>query len=113
MPAAMAGSTVPATRCWSGLPARHSWTVSARCVTGSPTGYMPRGIGVGDRLALMVGNAPRMLALWVGALWARGIVAMLDTAGRAEGLAHLLKDSSPTLWCLTTSSPHSSKTWQT
>ena len=58
---------------------------------------MPRGIGVGDQVALMMGNAPRMLAPWVGALRAGGIVVTLDTPRRAEGLAHLLKDSKPDL----------------
>jgi hypothetical protein len=97
MPAAAAGCAVPRDKVLVGFAGQALMDGSARCVTGSPTGFMPRGIGVGDRVALMMGNAPRMLALWVGALRAGGIVVTLDTARRAERLAHLLEDSKPDL----------------
>ncbi|GAF43592.1 AMP-binding protein [Rhodococcus wratislaviensis] len=54
-----------------------------------------RGLALGDRIALMTGNSPQMLALWLGAAKLGVVTVFVNTALKGEGLAYVLRDAQP------------------
>ena len=51
---------------------------------------LERGIGTGDTVALMMHNRPEYLAMWMGITRVGGVVALVNTNLRGQGLAHSL-----------------------
>jgi crotonobetaine/carnitine-CoA ligase len=48
------------------------------------------GVGAGDRVALMCGNGPQILAAYLGCAWLGAVAAPINTASRGAQLEHIL-----------------------
>ncbi len=55
------------------------------------------GIQPGDRVAIMCGNRPEFMELFLGCAWAGAIAVPLNIASRGPSLQHMLQNSGPRL----------------
>lgn len=55
------------------------------------------GVGPGDRVALLCGNRPELLALMLGCAWAGAVSVPLNAASRGFPLQHMLSNSGATI----------------
>ena len=51
------------------------------------------GVETGDRVAVMAGNCPEILRVWLGGGWTGAITVPVNTASRGPQLEHILTDS--------------------
>src|SRR4051812_11127630 len=58
---------------------------------------LAQGLAKGDAVALMLGNCPDYLAIWVGLTRIGGLAALINTNLTGEALAHSLKVADPKL----------------
>jgi fatty-acyl-CoA synthase len=56
---------------------------------------LAEGLGKGDVVALMMGNRPDYMAIWLGLTSVGVVVALINTSLRGEGLSHCLNVAAP------------------
>ncbi len=61
------------------------------------------GVGAGDRVAVLSGNRPEFLQVYLGCAWLGAIATPINTALKGAQLAHVLDNSKPRLLVIETS----------
>src|SRR3954469_18028029 len=64
-------------------------------VNAAANSFLELGIGPGNRVAIMMGNAPEWIAYWLGAAKIGAVTVTINTALKGDGLAYQLRDSAP------------------
>lgn len=72
---------------------RWSFADARDTAAGTAGALRAAGIGRGDRVALMCGNRPEFLQVFLGAAWIGAVVVPINTAAKGPQLAYLLRNS--------------------
>ncbi|HEX4110672.1 MAG TPA: AMP-binding protein, partial [Solirubrobacteraceae bacterium] len=78
---------------WRGV--AHSYAEIDARANRVANALLARGLGPGDRVAIMMGNSPEWVALWLGTAKIGAVAVTLNSAYKGEGLAYLLSHSRP------------------
>ncbi len=76
-----------------------SWSFRDTCdiAARSAGRLLAAGVRPGDRVAIMCGNRPEFMELFLGCAWAGAIAVPLNVASRGPSLRHMLENSGATL----------------
>src|SRR5574337_492425 len=75
---------------------RYADALRTACAMGAL--LQAHGIRAGDRVALMVGNRPEFLQVFLGCAWIGAITVPINTAARGANLRHILSNSGARLF---------------
>jgi crotonobetaine/carnitine-CoA ligase len=70
----------------------YSYDVMDRLANRAANGLAQRGVGRGDRVAVMMRNSVEWLAAWFGTVKLGAVIVPVNAAYRGDGLAHVVND---------------------
>lgn len=72
-----------------------TWSFRQTCdiAAGAAARFQAAGINPGDRIALICGNRPEFMELFLGCAWSGAIAVPINTAARGPSLRHMLDNS--------------------